>query len=310
MTRPDAARRLGWGCLLVAVAVCLGTGWGSVPWWWAALLPAAAVAPIALLWSPSDRQAGRAAQTRLYDELAQSQEPAADHSFEASASIVVTATARLLTGSEVELVLLSAEGPVSYVGDAGGLARLRPSVPGAFEPPWALRALGESGVAIGTEEARPWLSAVIGTSESPRAVLRARRPAGADPFGRQDVRLVGGFVVQADAWLSEADLSSRRDTPHASPAEHTGRAGGDVGAATAPALTVLRDSADRLARLAETPDGVEHIVEELHHVEQAVASLLGAVALSAEPDLMRLPEPDKRPRADSASDWTTTGVLQ
>jgi hypothetical protein len=72
---------------------------------------------------------------------------------------------------------------------------------------------------------------------------------------------------------------------------------------------VLRESADRLARLAEDPSGVEHIVEELHHVETAVASLLGAVALASEPDLLHLPEPVQERGLEDASDWTTTGLL-
>ena len=71
---------------------------------------------------------------------------------------------------------------------------------------------------------------------------------------------------------------------------------------------MLRESADRLARLAESAGGVDDIVEELHLVERAVASLLGAVALAAEPDLLQLTQsaPPVRPE----SDWTTTGVLR
>jgi len=72
-------------------------------------------------------------------------------------------------------------------------------------------------------------------------------------------------------------------------------------------LTVLRESASRLARLAETAGGVENIVGELHLVERAVASLLGAVALAPEPDL--LVGAGARTAARPATDWTTTGVL-
>jgi hypothetical protein len=269
------------------------------------------VVPLALLWSSYDQQTRGAAEARLYAELAQGQERATGRSSQVSASVVVTSAARLLAGADVELVLLTAEGPVRYHANEAGAAQGHPVPPGAFEPPWALRALGQTGVVTGTDEAGAWLSALIGTPDAPTAVLRARRPAGAGGFGRRETRLVDVLVVQAEAWLSAAQTSALPPgAAHAAhPAEQAARALGDVGAATAPALSMLRESADRLARLAETPDGVEHIVEELHHVERAVASLLGAVALAAEPDLLRLPEPDERPRPESASDWTTTGVL-
>jgi hypothetical protein len=79
---------------------------------------------------------------------------------------------------------------------------------------------------------------------------------------------------------------------------------------------VLRESANRLARLAETqgPASVGEIVDELYSVERAVASLLGAIALAADPDLAAMdasrgdvaevPAPNR-----AIADWTTTGVL-
>ena len=100
--------------------------------------------------------------------------------------------------------------------------------------------------------------------------------------------------------------------------ERTAHALGELGAAAAPSLRVLRESAGRLSRLADTVDpagGVDDIVEELHLVERAVASLLGALALAAEPDLggqdelLAAAAPVARDRASSA-DWTTTGVLR
>jgi hypothetical protein len=83
---------------------------------------------------------------------------------------------------------------------------------------------------------------------------------------------------------------------------------------TDPALRVLRDSANRLARLASgdgTPD-VDDIVDELHAAERAVASLLGAIALAAEPELVLGMTEDDAHLAGARrtfDDWTTTGVL-
>jgi hypothetical protein len=135
---------------------------------------------------------------------------------------------------------------------------------------------------------------------------------GSAPFGRREVRLAEVLVGQADSWLSVADLSDRAKAARrqAEVAEDAARALGDLGAATAPSLLVLRESADRLARLAENDGRVDDIIEELHMVERAVASLLGAVALAADPDLVAAEDPGAAAPARASADWTTTGVLR
>jgi hypothetical protein len=146
----------------------------------------------------------------------------------------------------------------------------------------------------------------------------ARRPRGAAGFGRREIRLAQVLVGQAESWLSVAELSLRSQiaSQQAAAAGEAAKNLGDVGAATAPALQVLRESADRLARLAEASSGVDDIVEELHLVERAVASLLGAIALAAEPDLIGVTggtgtrATDIPASARPATDWTTTGVLR
>ena len=111
----------------------------------------------------------------------------------------------------------------------------------------------------------------------------------ASGFGRREMMLAEVLVQQAESWLSIAELAASRDEAlaHAEAAEDAARALGDLGADTAPSLVVLRESANRLARLAATegPASVHEIVDELYAVERAVASLLGAIALAAEPDL-------------------------
>jgi hypothetical protein len=125
------------------------------------------------------------------------------------------------------------------------------------------------------------------------------------------------LAQQAESWLSVAELAKSRDEAiaKAEAAEGAAAALGDLGAHTAPALVVLRESAQRLARLAELtgPASVGEIVDELYAVERAVASLLGAIALAADPELAGMegtvgaPEMPSAPRA--VTDWTTTGVL-
>ncbi|MCA1713271.1 MAG: hypothetical protein LC789_17175 [Actinobacteria bacterium] len=264
--------------------------------------------PLTLLWSSYDQQTRRTAEARLFAELARGQEQATGRSTDVSAQVVVTAAARLFGGADIEMVLLAADGPVRYAGDETGVPERRRVDPDAFDAPDVLRALGARGVSTGTDNGRPWCSAVLGEPNAPLAVLIARRPRGAAGFGRREVRLAEVLVGQAEAWLSVADLSRRNEV-----AATTARNLGDVGAATAPALLVLRESADRLARLADSSGGVDDIVEELHLVERAVASLLGAIALAAEPDLAALSMGTRvtdAPPVRPATDWTTTGVLR
>jgi len=269
--------------------------------------------PLALLWTSYDQQARRSAEARLYAELARGQERASSRSTDVSAQVVLTAAARLFGGADVEMVLLAAEGPVRYAGtESGPVHRLRVDQD-AFDEPWVLRALGAGRVAVGAEDGRPWCSSVLGDPDAPLAVLVARRPAGAAAFGRSEVRLAQVLVGQAETWLSVSDLSARHQAAaqQAAAAGGAARALGDLGAQTSPALTVLRDSAGRLASLAESAAGVDHIIEELQLVERAVASLLGAVALAAEPELLGVEAlPGLTPAPRATADWTTTGLLR
>ncbi len=168
---------------------------------------------------------------------------------------------------------------------------------------------------------------MIGDPDSPLAVLIARRPAGAAAFGRRETALTAVLVGQAQTWLCAAELAASRDDALAriDVATDAAQALGGIGARTAPTLAVLRGSATRLAHLAGQPDGasaVGDIVEELHSVERAVASLLGAIALAADPELVaytgvedraastaQSPDVDGGARGGRSQDWTTTGVM-
>ncbi len=268
------------------------------------------VVPLALLWSSYDQSTRRSAEARLFAELARGQEREAGRSQDVSAHVVVTAAARLLGGADVELILLAPDGPVRFAGDESGVPERRRVTTEAFDEPWVLRALGERGVHVGREGTRPYVCAVLGDPENPLAVLRACRGAESATFDRNELRLVEVLVGQAEAWLQVADLAARSQAANerAEVAGEAAKALSDLGSATAPSLVVLRESADRLARLAETSGGVEDIVEELHLVERAVASLLGAIALAAEPDLLQASE--DAPPLRATTDWTTTGVLR
>ncbi len=284
--------------------------------------------PVALLWSSYDQQTRRAAEVRLFAELAHGQERAGGRSVDSSAGVIVNAAARLFGGADVELLVLAPDGPVLYVGAEIGSPVRRRLGPECFDEPWVLRALTDGGVITGTEGGRPFFSAAIGSPDAPHGVLLARRPAGSGGLDRREALLVGVLAQQAAAWLSAADLAASRDAAlnRVEAAGVTAKALGDLGFHTTPALSVLRDSTRRLAHLAGTaegePDAVTGIVEELHSVEQAVASLLGAIALAADPDLATGSRPEvgvtagvtlgQERTADGgqSSEWTSSGTLE
>ncbi|HVW80425.1 MAG TPA: hypothetical protein VHB69_05750 [Mycobacteriales bacterium] len=263
--------------------------------------------PLVLLWISYDEQATRSAETGLFAQLAELQERASSRSVDGSAEVVLTAASRTLGAATVEMLLLAHEGPVHYSGDAAGVTRRRAD-PEALDQPWVLRALAEGATQTGTDDDAPWCVMVVGAAESPIAVIRARREAGRPPFGRREVLLAGVLASQAESWLRVSE-----------PVTTSGMSGdvtqalGEIGADTAPALQVLRDSATRLSRLAATGDAaaVGDIVDELYAVERAVASLLGAIALAAEPDLGNAITPAdlQMTGARRFDDWTTTGVI-
>jgi hypothetical protein len=310
--------QLLWASAPLASVHSVGTsGLGVLGAWLAHNAPLgllALVVPLLLLWISYDEQTSRAAEAQLYAELSRLQERASGRSVDVSAKVILTAAARLLDSCTVEMVLLSEEGAIHYLGDADGVSRRRVD-PDALGAAWVEEALGEGGVVTGSEAGAPWCATVLGGVDAPLAVLVARRREGASNFGRREVMLADVLVQQAESWLSIAELAASRDEAlaHAEAAEDAARALGDLGADTTPALGVLRESANRLARLAATdgPASVNEIVDELYAVERAVASLLGAIALAAEPDLARglLASDEEMVAARRFDDWTTTGVL-
>jgi len=56
-----------------------------------------------LLWLSYDEQTARAAEARLFAELARLQEQASGRSIDVSAQVVLTAAARLFGGADVEM---------------------------------------------------------------------------------------------------------------------------------------------------------------------------------------------------------------
>ncbi|HTR69830.1 MAG TPA: hypothetical protein VMH41_06325 [Mycobacteriales bacterium] len=307
-----------WASAPLASIHSVGTsGIGILAAWLAVTAPIgllALVVPMLLLWISYDEQTSRAAEAQLYAELARLQERHSGRSVDVSAQVILTAAARLFVSDDVEMVLMGEDGPVHYAGGTEGIVRRRVD-PDALDEPWVLAALGERSAVTGTDDGRPWLSTVLGGYDAPLAVLVARRPEGSSGFGRRESMLADVLVQQAESWLSIAELAASRDEAlaQAEAAEDAARALGDLGADTAPSLVVLRESANRLARLAATegPAAVHEIVDELYAVERAVASLLGAIALAAETDLGRGPESETDESAMTlrSTEWTTTGVI-
>lgn len=272
------------------------------------------VVPVGLLWWSYLQQTRRAAEAKLYAELARGQERLGG-SVDASAQVVVTAAARLFGAAQVEILLRHPDGLLRYAGDERGVGTRQRVDNDAFDAPWVLRALAARGVLVGYDGEQPCCSAVLGDPERPQAVLVAHRPARAAAFTRADVQLAVLLVAQAESWLSVAELSARRDEALGR-AEAYGAANrvlGDISQETVPALAVLRESAHRLSRLAtrfEGPDAVDEIVAELYSVERAVASLLGAIALASDTAADRPALPAGPAPARTDSEWTTTGRLE
>jgi hypothetical protein len=277
------------------------------------------IVPVGLLWWSYQQQTRRASEAQLFEELAQGQERVAGGTVDASAQVVVTAAARLFGAAQVDMVLRHPDGLLRYVGDEQGVsARIRADAE-ALDAPWVLRALAGRGVMIGHDGERPYCSSVLGTPGRPLAVLIAHRPARSAAFTRADAQLAEVLVRQAESWLSVADLAARHDVA-VGRAEAYGAASrvlGDLGEETVPALAVLRESAHRLSRLAsryDGPDAVDEIVAELYSVERAVASLLGAIALTSDPiggrPALGAGTADANGSRRSEAEWTTTGRLE
>ena len=308
---------------LALVHTAASTSVGLLAGWLAVTAPAGLfglVVPLVLLWSSFDQTSRRAAEARLFAELARGQEQAGGGSVDVSAQVVVTTAARLLGGADVSLLLFATDGLIRYDGYEHGTPERRRVPVSTMQEAWIPEVLS-GGVVLGMEDGRPNCGMRVGPAERPLALIHAVRSTGTGAFTRHDASLARVLIAQAETWLSVADLAASRDAAldRVEVADEAARALGDLGASTAPALSALRESAGRLARLAgpgTSTESVEEIVEELHAVEQAVASLLGAIALAADPQLSReldhlhgLAARPETPAPRAVDDWTSTGVV-
>jgi hypothetical protein len=269
--------------------------------------------PLLLLWSSYDGSTGHGPEARLLAELARGQGCEPDGSLDRSSARLVMTAARLLGGADVELVLLAADGPVLLEGDESGRLERRRVGRDVFDEPWVLRGLGAAATTSGRDGDRPCLWAVLGSPQHPVGVLRARRGPHDRGFERRELRLVDVLVSQ-----SAAELASRGTGDGGA----TGACGAAPSDATASARQALAACAQRLARLAEGPGGVDDVVDELveevHLAQRAVASLLGARALDRGGRTANVPSSStaSRQHADeswqgrAAPQWMTTGVLR
>ena len=247
------------------------------------------VVPLLLLCSMFELQARQSAEADMFAELVRGQAQAGGRSVDVSAQIVVTAVARVLGGADVELVVNGVDGPMRYAGDESGMPDRRRVSPGVFDEPWVMRLLGGSRVVTGEEEGRPFCAALVGQWRQPLAVLVARRPRGSAPFGRREATLARSLVRQVEPWLALPDAVGvgagvgAGVTPRSRPVHSHPH--------TVPALALLREASRRLGRLADATgqdmspdDALPALLDEVHAVERAVASLIGAVALAADSD--------------------------
>lgn len=307
----DGVRRWWW---LVAVAAATGAVVGARTLGWSALhwsVPLTALVVLAAgAGSYGYARALGSAQTRVAGELADGQQRIGGGSVDVSAHVLVETAGRQLRSTDVEMVLLGPDGPVHYTGDGATVARRRVD-PDAFDRPWVLRALGRGGVRTGVTAGRPYCSVAIGSFSDltgPLAVLVARRPTGAPRFGRRDARVIWLLGSHAERWFSTG-------VPLALAGAFGPRGAVDRAAAAAdpaPDLTLLRDSARRLSSLASGPAGpaaVGHIIGELHAAERAVASLLGALALTTVGEFSDDAGRGSATGQRAVEEWTTTGVL-
>ena len=253
--------------------------------------------PVAVLWSTRDRT-GRGGEARMLAELAR--EPG--RTPDASAALLVTAAARLLGGADVELVVLTPDGPVCFAGDERPASASRSAA--ALDEPWIARALRGEAAQLGRAARRPYVTTVLGRDGRPLAVLRAQRGVDAPDFDRRELRLADVLGRQAVAWLHEPERPGAREGQDGLSAAYDG----------------VRSAAERLAALAARAADVDDVVGELHALERSVASLLGVRALAARGDARppvtapaAVPAglvPGPRQERAPAVDWTTTGVLR
>ncbi len=272
--------------------------------------------PGLLVASTYELQTRRSAEAKLFAALASEQQRAAGRSLDQSVAVLMTVTARMLGGADVELILSGPEGLVRYTGDESTVSQRVRTGPAALDEPWVRQLLARGSVRIAVDDGRPSCAFSIGTGSTPRAVVVARRSFASAGFHHRDVVFARALARQAAPWLMPtAEDSGPRD----------------------PRLEVVREIARRILRSPEPSASTEwssRLLDEVHALERAVAALLGSAPGGSIPSQRDRPtlasdaalaapggphdvsdDPDAVPAALDAPaaaaepEWTTTGRL-
>jgi hypothetical protein len=209
----------------------------------------------------------------------------------------MTIAARTLGGADVELLLSGPEGLIRYTGDESGLCRRERTDPSAFDAPWVRQVLARGGLRIAADDGQPSCAFAVGSGQTPRAVVVARRTLGGSRFTRRDAAFARALARQASPWLTPAPEPSVDPDPR---------------------LEVVREIARRILRSPEpTAESgwSSALLDEVHALERAVAALLGSApggSIPPQRDRRALPTDDSEPSDSLGSpgpEWTTTGRL-
>ncbi len=257
--------------------------------------------PGLLVASTYELQTRRSAEAKLFAALAIEQQRAAGRSLEQSVAVLMTVTARMLGGADVELMLSGPEGLVRYTGDESGVSgRARVTRRRSTRP--------------GCASCSPAASVHIASMTGGRRA-RSRSVPGDAPCGRRRPPAARRLRLHA---------SRRRLRPCSGPPGRT-VADADAGDADGPRPAAGSGARDRPAHPAlagadvPTRNGRSRLLDEVHALERAVAALLGSAPGGAIPSHASTarascrhrwrPTPQPEDRGPAARKWATTGRL-
>ena len=234
------------------------------------LLPAFAAPVLLIVWS-QEQSGRRRARTAVQRVLANQATALYGRSSEETGALLTRTAREVLAAGKVELVLLGGGRLLRTTDDHGQIERGQ-MAPHLLAEGWPAEVLAASG----STSHDAWAGVVIGTGESPRALLSVWRDEGQEPFHAPDLAVLDTLAESAATWLDQLPAAADRTID----LRRTVAGLGPEGAHVAEALSAIRTVRQRLESVSSMASAAPvraSLASDLRDAEESIAAFVASL---------------------------------
>ncbi|MDP9102114.1 MAG: hypothetical protein M3N21_08215 [Actinomycetota bacterium] len=234
------------------------------------LLPAFAAPVLLIVWS-QEQSGRRRARTAVQRVLANQATALYGRSSEETGALLTRTAREVLAAGKVELVLLTGGRLLRTTDDHGHIDRGHMPAHQLTEG-WAAEVLA----APGSTSHDYWAGVVIGSGDSPRALLSVWRDEDQEPFHAPDLALLDTLAESAAAWLDQQPTQADRSLDLRRTVAGLGAQGAEVAEALSN-IRAVRQRLESVSSMATAAPVRAALADDLRDAEESIAEFIAAL---------------------------------